>query len=270
MGDTTRGGTLALYTKHNFNILVFSKWLFCKDISVYTTDLFDTRLPCVHTYTHVLAEEISPETKTAKASWFYKIYRQEIDRRPLSCSLYQQTDWRTDFSGRQTDRQVPVSTGSTLTSPQVVQTPPDLLQKLFVHKFFLGHINPPGSNGRQCSNQSGLIRSLATVQQSVAKSWMYKVAMVTGGHGWHALSPSLCEPVESAQSLGNEVEESSTSVSPVLPVGGSVLRERRQKVILGQIKHLISDLFRRAKMLKHAHLFTRPTNSSQGIRDLFT
>lgn len=40
--------------------------------------------------------------------------------------------------------------------------------------------------------------------------------------GETALSPSLRKPVESAESLGNEVEESSAGISPVLPVGGSV------------------------------------------------
>lgn len=34
---------------------------------------------------------------------------------------------------------------------------------------------------------------------------------------------SLREPVESAESLGDEVEESSAGVSPLLPVGGIVI-----------------------------------------------
>lgn len=49
---------------------------------------------------------------------------------------------------------------------------------------------------------------------------MSKAAMITAGR---RRDGSLCEPVESAESLGNEVKESSAGVSPVLPVGDSML-----------------------------------------------
>lgn len=60
------------------------------------------------------------------------------------------------------------------------------------------------------------------------QSWLSKktVAMITGGS---RCCSSLREPVESAESLADEVDESSASISPVPQVWRSVLRERQKQ-----------------------------------------
>ncbi len=86
-----------------------------------------------------------------------------------------------------------------------------------------GRVNPPGSNGQQCSNQP-LTSHSPTVSDQVLN-----VRSRHGNRGCRC-DGSLREPVEGAESLGDEVEESSAGVSPVLPVGGLVLRHRDREL----------------------------------------
>lgn len=144
-------------------------------------------------------------TKTEKTCAFYKIYRSESDHLSISCSLYQQTNWRT---------------GCQAGGP----SGPSFNRFIL---WFRAKLILQVQKGHQCSNQSWWFCSAATVQQSsdqwsVVKSWKSKSTMVTGGC---RCDGSLCEPVESAEGLGDEVEESSAGVSPVLPVGDSMLWE---------------------------------------------
>ena len=170
------------------------------------------------THTWVTSATSSPRDVDKDREWKWILQNIQVGKWPSAHQLQSvPADWQTDRpSGRQTDRQVPVSTGdTTLIQPTGGATTSSCWShKLFVQAnvWFLATLI------HQCINQSLCF---------LFAQWPSpEVAMVTRCDG------TLREPVQSAESLGDEVQESSAGVSPVLPVGGAVLWDREREVLL--------------------------------------
>lgn len=206
---------------------------------------------CVRTQTHthvthtpesrLLHEEMTP--RDVDKDWESKWILQNIQvRQWLSVRQLQSVpaDWLTDGpSGRQTGRarfpQVAPWSG-----PQVAPTPPaaDLIlpNSLFRQMFWF---QAALLLRVQMDNSAATSRGCSVHRPQFDCQWLSpeckKVARVTGGCRWDgclSLSLSLREPVESAESLGDEVEESPAGVSPVLPVRHSLLWEKDGEMLV--------------------------------------
>lgn len=185
---------------------------------------FDPDLPCAHRHTSATSSPRDVD-KDRERKWI--LQNIQVAKWPSAHQLQSvPADWQTDRQTvRQTDRQVPVSTGNTtLIQPTGGAT----ASSCWSHKLFVQAIVWfQATLIRQCINQS-LCFLFAQWPSPECK----KVAVVTRCDG------ALREPVQSAEGLGDEVQESSAGVSPVLPVGGTVLWDRERDGTFTQLLHL--------------------------------
>lgn len=211
----------------------------------------------IHTQTRCYIKIWPPRREQRQQKQILQNIQVESDHQSISCSLYQQTDWQTDC---QADRQA----GSSCTGCMLIQpTGGTDISSCSSHpsKFFV-----QGNVWFQdalvlCSDQSKLFCLIVSPTANGQVLNAKKVAMVTSGCRWGGY---LREPVQSAESLGDEVEESSAGVSPVPPVWRSILWEtetewRWSKYNTDMFDYSIFDLCRWVKMLKNARFLAKMT-----------